>query len=105
MQGRSMYDASRPLNVIDFTEYKVLDLIDKMAKANREDMAYALEEALALYYKGELAFEWIAGHPVAVVPNQDVGGYLRGLGGSVDHWDSKEEIGQEDENENPNDYE
>ena len=59
MTGR--YDTYE--NVIDFTEYKMLRLIDDLAKLQRLDIADVLSEALDKYLAGDIDLTFVAGWP------------------------------------------
>jgi len=54
-------------DVIDFTEHYMHKLIDKYAKANDEQMAYALSETLDRYLLGEVGILLIDGIPVPYI--------------------------------------
>ena len=68
MTGR--YDTYE--NVIDFTKYKMLRLIDELAKAQRLDIADVLSDALDKYLAGEIGLTFVQGWPyVQDVPLSD----------------------------------
>lgn len=132
MTELAYHDEDQPSNVIDFTAYKLQVCIDTYRRQGNEQ-AEAFEQALYLYLKGELAIEWIEGHPFAIVANADAARLLKSYGGiSKEAFDDRhlspantpiisdypedvkenEEyegemtgIGEIDENENPNDSE
>ncbi len=54
-------------DIIDFTEHYMHKLIDKYAKANDEQMAYALSETLDKYIMGEIGILLIDGIPVPYI--------------------------------------
>ena len=53
--------------VIDFTEHYMHKLIDKYAKANDTQMAWALSETLDKYIMGEIGILLIEGVPVPYI--------------------------------------
>ena len=117
MTELAYHDEDRPSNVID------------TYRRQGSEQAEAFEQALYLYLKGELAIEWIEGHPFAIVANVDAARLLKSYGGiSKEAFDERhltptisdypenvkenEEydgemtgIAEIDENENPNDSE
>ena len=54
-------------DVIDFTEHYMHKLIDKYAKANDTQMAWALSETLEKYIMGEIGILLIEGVPVPYI--------------------------------------
>ncbi len=50
-------------NVLDFTAYKMRNLIEDLDKANRLDYATAIQEALDAYLMGEVRIGFIDGWP------------------------------------------
>ena len=53
-------------NVIDFVEYKMLRLIDELAKVQRLDIADVLSDALDKYLAGEIGLTFVAGWPYVI---------------------------------------
>ena len=125
MTELAYHDEDRPSNVIDFTAYKLQVCIDIYRRQGNEQ-AEAFEQALYLSLKGELAIEWIEGHPFAIVANADAARLLKSYGGiSKQAFDERhlspantpiisdypenvkenDDISEKDENENPNDSE
>ena len=50
-------------NVLDFTAYKMRNIIEDLAKANRLDYANAMQDALDAYLMGEIRIGFIDGWP------------------------------------------
>ncbi len=53
-------------NVLDFTAYKMRNLIEDLDKANRLDYANAMQEALDAYLLGEIDIGFIKGWPYVI---------------------------------------
>ncbi len=53
-------------NVLDFTAYKMRNLIEDLDKANRLDYADAMQEALDAYLLGEIDIGFIKGWPYVI---------------------------------------
>ena len=54
-------------DIIDFTEHYMHKLIDKYAKSNDNQMAWALSETLDKYIMGEIGILLIEGVPVPYI--------------------------------------
>ena len=50
-------------NVLDFTAYKLRNLIAMLAKTGRKDYANAMQEALDLYMQNEVDIVFVKGWP------------------------------------------
>ena len=59
-------------NVIDFTAYKMRNLIEDLDKANRVDYATAMQEALDAYLMGEVRIGFIDGWPYVLEDIEDI---------------------------------
>ncbi len=53
-------------NVIDFTAYKMRNLIEELARAKRIDYATAMQDALDLYLLGEIQIGFLDGWPYVI---------------------------------------
>mgnify|MGYP001327926076 FL=1 len=59
-------------NVIDFIAYKMRNLIEDLAKANRLDYADAMQYALDAYLLGEVDIGFIEGWPYVIDIPEDI---------------------------------
>jgi len=59
-------------NVIDFTAYKMRNLIEDLDKANRIEYATAVQEALDAYLMGEVRIAFIDGWPYVIDIDKDI---------------------------------
>ena len=59
-------------NVLDFTAYKMRNLIEDLDKANRLDYADAMQEALDAYLLGEIDIGFIKGWPYVIDIPEDI---------------------------------
>ena len=53
-------------NVLDFTAYKMRNIIEDLAKAKRLDYANAMQDALDAYLLGEIDIGFIKGWPYVI---------------------------------------
>ncbi len=74
-------------DIIDFTEHYMHKLIDKYAKSNDNQMAWALSETLDKYIMGEIGILLIEGVPVPYIEKNIVAKSVK----KVDSTDNKEE--------------
>ena len=131
MTAKAYFDADAPANVYDFTAYKMGKCIDIHRASGNHEAALAFEQALSLYYAGELSIEWHDGQPFAIVSTMEGAKLLQAHGGiSKEDYDAAEQEfadlkaelekieqkeleklhknlldSEKDENENPNDSE
>ena len=59
-------------NVLDFTAYKMRNLIEDLDKANRLDYANAVQHALDLYMLGEIDIGFANGWPYVLEDIEDI---------------------------------
>jgi hypothetical protein len=59
-------------NVIDFTAYKMRNLIEDLDKANRLDYAEAMQNALDAYLLGEVRIGFADGWPYVLEDIEDI---------------------------------
>tara|TARA_Y100001937_G_C7051232_1_gene299216 strand:- start:544 stop:744 length:201 start_codon:yes stop_codon:yes gene_type:complete len=59
-------------NVLDFTAYKMRNLIEDLAMANRLDYANAMQDALDSYLLGEVRISFIDGWPYILDKTEDI---------------------------------
>tara|TARA_Y100000590_G_scaffold330983_1_gene376044 strand:+ start:68 stop:268 length:201 start_codon:yes stop_codon:yes gene_type:complete len=59
-------------NVLDFTAYKMRNLIEDLAKANRLDYANAMQDALDAYLMGAIRIGFIDGWPYVLEDIEDI---------------------------------
>ena len=59
-------------NVLDFTAYKMRNLIEDLANANRLDYANAMQDALDSYLLGEVRIGFIDGWPYVLDTIKDI---------------------------------
>jgi hypothetical protein len=59
-------------NVLDFTAYKMRNLIEDLDKANRLDYADAMQHALDAYLMGEVRIGFIDGWPYVLEDIEDI---------------------------------
>jgi len=59
-------------NVLDFTAYKMRNLIEDLDKANRLDYATAMQEALDAYLLGEVRIGFMNGVPYVLEDIEDI---------------------------------
>jgi hypothetical protein len=59
-------------NVLDFTAYKMRNLIEDLDKANRVDYATAMQEALDAYLMGEVRIGFIDGWPYVLEDIEEI---------------------------------
>ncbi len=59
-------------NVLDFTAYKMRNLIEDLADANRLDYANAMQDALDSYLLGEIRIGFIDGWPYVLDKTEDI---------------------------------
>ena len=59
-------------NVLDFTAYKMRNIIEDLAKANRLDYANAIQYALDAYLMGEVRIGFIDGWPYVLEDIEDI---------------------------------
>ena len=59
-------------NVIDFTAYKMRNLIEDLAKSNRLDYANAMQDALDAYLMGAIRIGFIDGWPYVLDTIEDI---------------------------------
>ena len=59
-------------NVIDFTAYKMRNLIEDLARANRIDYANAMQDALDAYLMGEVRIGFIDGWPYVLEDIEEI---------------------------------
>ena len=59
-------------NVLDFTAYKMRNLIEDLDKANRVDYATAMQEALDAYLMGVIRIGFIDGWPYVLEDIEDI---------------------------------
>ena len=53
-------------NVLDFTAYKMRNIIEDLAKAKRLDYANAMQDALDAYLLGEIDIGFMKGWPYVI---------------------------------------
>jgi len=78
--SRAIYNPANPPNVVDFTVYKLQQMILRYQKTHSPKLT-AFEKALELYMHGELLIEWIGGHPCAVAVSPSIAQDLIDAGG------------------------
>ena len=114
MTRLAIYDPDLPLNVVDFTVYRLERCIEAHLTDNSPH-GKAYQSALTLYLQGKLAIEWDDGQPFAIVIDVDSARKLQD-GGAMNQaedyqrlYDQQKDemtgIDEKDENENPNDSE
>ena len=59
-------------NVLDFTAYKMRNIIEDLAKANRLDYANAMQDALDAYLMGEVRIGFIDGWPYVLEDIEEI---------------------------------
>ena len=59
-------------NLLDFTAYKMRNLIEDLAKQGRTDYANAIQDALDLYLLGEVNISFIDGRPYVLETIDDI---------------------------------
>ena len=59
-------------NLLDFTAYKLRNMVEHMADTGQEAMAYAMQEALDQYLLGDINIIWQSGWP-HVIQEKDTG--------------------------------
>ncbi len=59
-------------NVIDFTAYKMRNLIEDLARTKRLDYANAMQDALDSYLLGEIRISFIDGWPYVLEDIEDI---------------------------------
>ena len=59
-------------NVIDFTAYKMRNLIEDLARTKRLDYANAMQDALDSYLLGEIRISFIDGWPYVLEDTEDI---------------------------------
>ncbi len=59
-------------NLLDFTAYKMRNLIEDLAKANRLDYANAMQDALDAYLLGEIGIGFADGWPYVLDTIEDI---------------------------------
>ena len=59
-------------NVLDFTAYKMRNLIEDLADANRLDYANAMQDALDAYLLGEVRIGFIDGWPYVLEDIEEI---------------------------------
>jgi len=59
-------------NLADFTAYKMRNIIEYLAKANRIDYANAMQDALDSYLIGEIRISFIDGWPYVLEDIEDI---------------------------------
>jgi hypothetical protein len=57
-------------NLIDFTAYKLRNLVEDVAAVGRSDLANALQVALDEYLLGNIDIVWQSGWPYTVTPKE-----------------------------------
>ena len=57
-------------NLIDFTAYKLRNLVEAMAAVGRTDLANALQVVLDEYLLGNIDIVWQSGWPYTVTPKE-----------------------------------
>ena len=111
MTRLAIYDPDLPLNVVDFTVYRLERCIEAhLTDNNPHSKAY--QSALNLYLQGKLAIEWDSGQPFAIVIDIDSARELQDQGATnqAEYYQrlfdqQRDEMTGIDENENPNDSE
>ncbi len=58
-------------NLIDFTAYKLRNMVESMAAVGQADLAIALQDALDMYLLGTIDIAWQSGWPYMTTPEEN----------------------------------
>ena len=58
-------------NLIDFTAYKLRNMVEDLAAVGQTDLAYALQDALDEYTLGHIDIAWQSGWPYMIIPEEN----------------------------------
>jgi len=58
-------------NLIDFTAYKLRNMVENMAAVGQTDLAEALLDALDQYMLGHIDIAWQSGWPYMITPKEN----------------------------------